>query len=104
MKPTVLYCLFAGIFLITNYKWKPAIKYVLGHAIKLKGNEYWYTLNLRFMWFFFVMAISNELIWRNFDESTWVNFKVFGALPMTLVFVMLQLPFIIKHQNKDDIA
>jgi intracellular septation protein len=104
MKPTVLYCLFASVFFITNYKWNPAIKYVLGHAIKLKGNEHWYTLNLRFMWFFFVMAILNELVWRNLDESTWVSFKVFGALPLTLVFVMLQVPFIIKHQNKDDIA
>lgn len=102
MKPTVLYCLFASVFFITNYKWNPAIKYVLGHAIKLKENKNWYILNLRFMWFFLVMAIANEIVWRNFDESTWVSFKVFGALPMTLIFVMLQVPFIMKHQHNED--
>lgn len=102
MKPTVLYCLFAGIFFITNYKWNPAIKYVLGHSIKLKDSQSWYILNLRFMWFFLIMAVVNELVWRNFDESIWVSFKVFGSLPITLIFVMLQVPFIIKHQNNED--
>jgi intracellular septation protein len=101
MKPTALYCIFASVFLITNYKWNPAIEYVLGHTIKLQDNKHWYTLNLRFMWFFFVMAILNEVVWRNFDESTWVSFKVFGSLPITLIFVMLQVPFIMKHQNNN---
>ena len=101
MKPTVLYFLFAGIFLITHYKWTPAIQYVLGHAIKLNETKNWYSLNLRFMWFFFVMAITNEIVWRNFDESTWVHFKIFGTLPVTLIFTMLQVPFILRQQTKD---
>ncbi|MDG1436192.1 MAG: septation protein A [Rickettsiaceae bacterium] len=101
MKPTVLYFMFACIFLTTNYKWSPAIKYVLGHSIKLKEVQNWQSLNLRFMWFFFFMSVLNEIIWRNFDESTWVNFKVFGVLPITLVFVMLQIPFIMKNQELD---
>lgn len=101
MKPTVLYCLFAGIFLITHYKWTPAIQYVLGNSIKLNETKNWYSLNLRFMWFFFIMAITNEIVWRNFDESTWVNFKIFGTLPVTLIFTMLQVPFILRHQTKD---
>jgi intracellular septation protein len=104
MKPTVLYCIFAGIFFITNYKWNPAIKYVLGHSIKLKETKHWYNLNFRFMWFFFAMAILNELVWRNFDESTWVNFKVFGCLPITLIFVMLQIPFLLRNQEIEDQA
>lgn len=102
MKPTVLYCIFACVFFITNYKWNPAIKYVLGHSIKLKDTKSWYSLNLRFMWFFLAMAILNELVWRNFDESTWVSFKVFGALPITLFFVMLQIPFILKNQEEEN--
>ncbi len=101
MKPTVLYCLFASIFFITNYKWNPAIKYVLGHSIKLKNDQGWYVLNWRFMWFFLSMAIANELVWRNFNESTWVSFKVFGSLPITLIFVIFQVPFITKHQNTE---
>lgn len=102
MKPTVLYCLFSLIFLITNYKWNPAIKYVLGSAINLQEEKNWYSLNLRFMWFFLIMAVTNELVWRNFDESIWVNFKVFGSFPITLVFIILQMPFILKHQKIDN--
>ena len=104
MKPTVLYFLFAFIFFITNFKWKPAVQYVLGSAIKFKKEKNWHSLNLRFMWFFLIMAVTNELIWRNFDESVWVNFKVFGAIPITLLFIMLQIPFIIKNQKAEDPA
>jgi len=102
MKPTVLYCVFAGIFLVTNFKWKPAIQYVLGTAIKFKEEKNWYSLNLRFMWFFILMAFVNELVWRNFSEDIWVSFKVFGAMPITIVFILLQMPFIMKNQLPDD--
>ena len=102
MKPTVLYSLFAFIFFVTNFKWKPAVKYVLGGAIKLKEEKNWHSLNLRFMWFFLIMAVTNELVWRNFDESVWVSFKVFGAIPITLLFIMLQIPFIMKNQKAED--
>lgn len=98
MKPTVLYCLSALAFLITNFKWNPAIKYVLGHAIKLKEEKNWYNLNLRFMWFFFTMAIINEIVWRNFDEGFWVSFKVFGAMPLTILFIIIQIPFLMRHK------
>jgi intracellular septation protein len=101
MKPTILYTIFAGIFLITNYKWNPAIQYILGHNIKFNDTKNWHSLNLRFMWFFSTMAIANEIIWRNFDENTWVNFKIFGTLPLTLIFVMLQIPFIMRNQDKE---
>lgn len=103
MKPTVLYCVFAIIFLVTNFKWKPAIQYVLGAAIKFKEEKSWYNLNLRFMWFFILMALANELVWRNFSEDIWVSFKVFGAMPITIIFILLQLPFIMKNQLPDNL-
>jgi intracellular septation protein len=98
MKPTVLYCVFAGVFLITNFKWKPAIQYVLGAAIKFKDDKSWYSLNFRFMWFFILMAIANEFVWRNFAEDIWVSFKVFGAMPITIAFVLFQMPFILRNK------
>ena len=104
MKPTILYSLFAFLFFITNFKQKPAVKYVLGGTIKFKEEKNWHSLNLRFMWFFLIMAITNELAWRNFDESIWVNFKVFGAIPVTLLFIILQIPFIMKNQKSEDPA
>ena len=98
MKPTVLYIVFAAIFLVTNFKWQPAIKFVLGKAISLKEESKWRELNMRFMFFFIVMAAINEVVWRNFSEATWVNFKVFGALPVTILFIITQMPFIIRNK------
>jgi intracellular septation protein len=98
MKPTILYVVFALIFLVTNYKWQPAIKFVLGKAITLKEDEKWKELNIRFMVFFLLMAIINETVWRNFPEETWVNFKVFGAMPLTLIFMTIQMPFLMRNK------
>lgn len=101
IKPTILYCLFSIGFFVTNFKWEPAIKYVLGAAVKLKDNEKWKNLNTRFMWFFLSMAILNEIIWRNFSEDTWVNFKIFGAFPIILIFISAQMPFIIRNKEEN---
>ena len=98
MKPTVLYIVFALIFLITNFKWQPAAKIAFGRAISFKEEAKWRQLNIRFILFFVVMAITNEIIWRNFAEETWVNFKVFGTLPITLLFMITQMPFIVRNK------
>lgn len=102
MKPTVLYCVFACVFLITNFKWKPAVQYLLGASIKFKEDKNWYSLNFRFMWFFILMACANEITWRNFSEEIWVSFKVFGAMPITIIFILLQMPFIMRNKVSDD--
>lgn len=105
MKPTVLYAVFAAIFFVTLYRGEPAIKHILAHAISLREDKNWRTLNLRCMIFFILMAIANEVVWRNFDESVWVNFKVFGAMPITFMFVILQIPYIMKHKKTgEDLA
>jgi len=98
MKPTVLYIIFALIFFITNFKWQPATKVVFGKAISFKEEAKWRQLNVRFMLFFIGMAMVNEIIWRNFPEETWVNFKVFGTLPITLLFMFTQMPFIVRNK------
>lgn len=102
MKPTILYLIFSAIFFVTNYKWNPAIEYILGHAIKLKNREKWVLLNQRFMFFFLIMACCNEVIWRNFSEESWVSFKVFAVLPITFVFILSQMPFIMKHRIEEE--
>ncbi len=101
MKPTILYCIFGLTFFITNFKWEPAIKLALGTAIQLKDDIQWLQLNIRFMWFFFAMAVVNEFVWRTFAEEDWVNFKVFGALPITVLFLVFQLPYLMKHKAGD---
>ncbi len=96
MKPTIVYLLFAITLIIGLYLKKPLIKYVLGQAIQLSDTG-WTALTIRWIGFFIAMAFINELVWRNFSESVWVNFKVFGALPLTLIFGMCQIPLMQRH-------
>ena len=58
----------------------------------------WNKLNDRWAYFFIFLAILNELIWRTQPETTWVNFKVWGILPLTFIFTALQVPMINKHK------
>jgi intracellular septation protein len=96
MKPTIVYLLFASVLTIGLYLKKPLIKYVIGQAVAL-SDKGWIALTIRWIGFFIAMAMVNELVWRNFSESTWVNFKVFGALPLTLIFGMCQIPLMKRH-------
>jgi len=96
MKPTIVNIFFGigvigGIFFNKN-----VIKLMMGEAINLPDQK-WNVLAIRWGIFFFAMAILNELIWRNMSEDFWVKFKVFGFLPLTLLFTLTQLPFIQKH-------
>jgi intracellular septation protein len=97
MKPTILYISLGIILYYTNTINKPGIKYALGNAFTIKDLSSWKTLNLRFSVFFIVMGVINECIWRNFSEDQWVSFKVFGFLPLTILFILLQIPFILKN-------
>jgi intracellular septation protein len=72
---------------------------LLGEAFHLT-EEGWRQLSMRWAVFFVVLAVLNEVVWRNFSESTWVNFKVFGILPLTFVFAMAQIGVIRRHEAK----
>ncbi|NBO19580.1 MAG: septation protein A, partial [Proteobacteria bacterium] len=80
---------------------KTTVKLVLGHAMQLT-EEGWRQLSLRWGLFFLVLAALNEVVWRNFPTETWVNFKVFGLIGMSLAFSMLQMPFLKRHWLEDD--
>lgn len=97
IKPTILYIIFGSAFFISALKNKPFMKYLLSGTIQLK-EESWNLLSYRFTIFFLLMAIINEIVWRNFEEITWVKFKVFGAIPITLLFILIQIPFVIKNK------
>lgn len=100
VKPTLVYSLFAIILLVGNYLRKPLLKYAMEQALSMHDKA-WYLLSFRFAAFFVLMAIANEIVWRNFMESTWVSFKVFGALPITLLFVLSQIPFMMRNNNSN---
>ncbi|MTI17853.1 septation protein A [Rhodobacteraceae bacterium RKSG542] len=96
LKPTIVNCLFGTILLGGLFFGKSLLGYVFDSAFKL-DDEGWRKLTLRWGVFFFVLAIINEIVWRNFSTDFWVDFKVFGFMPITMVFTMAQLPLIQKH-------
>ena len=100
MKPTIINLLFAGILyggIILN---KPLLRYLLGAALKLQ-DEGWDILTKRWIGFFIALAILNEIIWRTQTTDIWVNFKVFGILPITFIFTLTQFSTIKKYQIED---
>ena len=101
VKPTILYVIFGCAFLVSAAKDRPLMKYMLDHFIQLEG-KIWNVLSYRAGGFFLFMALLNEIVWRNCTEATWVKFKIFGAIPTTIVFIVLQMPFILKHKLPDD--
>jgi len=100
MKPTIINMLFASILYGGMLIKKPLLKKLLGAALKLK-EEGWRILTHRWIGFFIALAILNEIVWRTQSTDVWVNFKVFGILPITFVFTMTQFPLIKKYQVED---
>ena len=100
MKPTIINILFAVILYGGVIIKKPLLKYLLGAAIKLE-EEGWSILTKRWISFFIALAILNEIIWRTQSTDIWVNFKVFGILPITFIFTLSQFPLIKKYQIED---
>ena len=98
IKPTIINVLFGLALIFGKYFTnEPVLKKLMGKSVSLT-NEGWEILNKRWVYFFFGLAILNELVWRTQPEATWVNFKVWGMLPITFIFTALQLPLINKHK------
>jgi intracellular septation protein len=96
LKPTITNMLFAGVLLGGLLFGQSLLKYVFGDVYKLRP-EGWWKLTLNWGLFFVVLAVLNEVVWRNFDTDFWVNFKVFGIIPLTVVFSMTQLPLLTRY-------
>mgnify|MGYP006134739197 CR=1 FL=1 len=100
MKPTIINLIFALILYGGELLNKPLLKNLLGATLKLQIAG-WNILTKRWIFFFIMLAILNEIVWRNFPDDIWVNFKVFGILPITFIFTILQFSIIQKYQIKD---
>ena len=100
MKPTIINLLFAGVLFFGKYiTKKPLLKFFFDKSINLE-NEGWEKLTYRWTWFFIFVAILNEIVWRTQSEAFWVNFKVWGLLPLSFIFVATQIPLINKYKSK----
>ena len=99
LKPTIVYLLFSCFLFLGLILKKNFLKIYLSSIIKLKDIG-WNILTKRWGIFFVAMAILNEIIWRNFSTDVWVSFKVFGFLPITIIFMMLQNGLMKKYSIK----
>jgi len=101
IKPTVVNAVFGAVTIGGVFAGKNVIKMMMGEAFKLPTKA-WNTLAIRWGVFFFAMAALNEVIWRTQTEAFWANFKLLGFLPLTFVFTLTQVPFIMKHNEADE--
>lgn len=96
MKPTIVNTLFAAVLLGGLVFGQSLLKYVFGEVYKLTAQGWW-ILTLRWGLFFVFLAIVNEVVWRNFTTDQWVAFKVWGIMPITIIFSMFQVPVLTRH-------
>ena len=103
MKPTIINLLFAGVLFFGKYfTKKPLLKIFFQAAMDLE-DEGWKKLSYRWIYFFIFVAILNEIVWRIYcpeKEYIWVNFKVWGLLPISFIFAASQVPLINKYKLK----
>ena len=98
MKPTVINLLFAFVLFFGQYITKKSLlKIFFKNSLNLR-DEGWNKLNYRWIYFFIFIAILNEMVWRTQSEVFWVNFKVWGLLPITFLFTASQVPLINKYK------
>jgi intracellular septation protein len=100
LKPTIIYALFSGT-LVAGLLFGKSFLGVLFDSVFNLTDEGWRKLTWRWAFFFFVLALLNEIVWRNFSTDFWVSFKLFGVVPLTFLFGALQYPLLTKYARGD---
>ena len=101
LKPTIVNLVFAFALIICRVIFKTnLLKIVFEKAFNLTERG-WKLLNIRWTIFFIFLAILNEYVWRNYSTDVWVSFKLFGIMPLTLLWTIAQMPLIMKETKKD---
>jgi intracellular septation protein len=100
LKPTIIYALFGGT-LVAGLLFGKSFLGVLFDSVFNLTDEGWRKLTWRWAFFFFVLALLNEIVWRNFSTDFWVSFKLFGVVPLTFLFGALQYPLLTKYARGD---
>lgn len=100
IKPTLVYLLFAAILAFGLARGQSYLEMLMGEALKM-DKVGWLILTRRWVGLFVFLAVLNEVIWRHFTTDAWVNFKVFGIMPLTFIFMAAQMPLLKKHGALD---
>jgi intracellular septation protein len=99
IKPTAINLIFAAILLYGYFTKRPFLSYLLGEQVKMSKAS-WLTLSLRWALFFIFLATLNEIVWRFSSTDFWVEFKLFGMMPLSLVFTASQIPFMMRKMKE----
>ena len=100
LKPTIVNTLLGLVLLGGLAFGKPLLSLVMGSVLSLT-DEGWKKLTFRWALFFFVLAALNEIVWRTQSNDFWVNFKVFGIMPITIAFALAQAPLLKKYEKTE---
>ena len=102
-KPTILNWAFAAVFLGSHFLGdRPVVQRLLQSVAKEEirlADRDWRTLNLMWVVFFALSGAANLYVAYNFAENIWVNFKLFGLLGLTVIFVLLQAAWLARRDN-----
>jgi intracellular septation protein len=99
LKPTIVNTLFGLVLLGGLAFGRSLLEYVFDSVFDL-DEAGWRKLTFRWGLFFFVLAALNEIVWRNFSTDFWVSFKVFGIMPLTILFSLAQVPLLQRHAKQ----
>ena len=97
MKPTFYYLLVAALLAFGLFTGRPLLKRVLGSSYPGLDEDGWRKLTRNWALFFAFMAVLNEGVWRNTTTDFWVGFKLWGAIPLTFLFALANIPMLLKH-------
>lgn len=97
LKPTIVNALFSIILFGGLLFGRPLLGYLMGDVFRLTERG-WTVLTFRWALFFAFLAILNEVVWRNFSESFWISFKIWGVMPLTMAFALAQIGLLKRHQ------
>jgi intracellular septation protein len=98
MKPTIVSLVFAVILGAGLLFGKPLLQPLLGEDLHITKRG-WMIITWRWTAYFLFIAVLNEVLWRNFSQDFWLSFKVFGLLPMTVLYGILQIPLLARHRE-----
>ena len=100
IKPTIVNLVFAaGLIISRTFFQKNVLKIIFNKAFNLTEKG-WRILNIRWSFFFIFLAILNEIVWRNYSTEIWISFKLWGIMPLTIIWTLAQMPLVTKETVK----
>lgn len=102
-KPTAINWLFALVFLGSQFLGKkPLVERMMGHALEVNDSAVWVRLNMAWVGFFIFSGVANLIVAFNFSEDIWVDFKLFGLMGLTILFVIGQAFYLARFMPGEE--